>query len=263
LGGGQLVATIGFLNVNDRPCVVQGVPAVTLLDARGGAIKTVPSGYMASDRTDPVLMAPRGTARQAYVALIWPAIDQAAGGVECPSPAAAALGVSLTNGGPTKTLPAVAPSDMPRQITIAPCHGLLAVGAFQVVEPPVAPPPTPHPFAYHIDLPKSVRAGTNLQYTVTFKNITAAPVAFSEPCPYYHEDLYFGLGATLGLPLGKHLYALNCHPVKAVASHGSVTFAMVLDVPQTATPGDYTLLWAPEEGTDIQDIQRLPIKVTS
>ncbi|MDQ6884996.1 MAG: DUF4232 domain-containing protein, partial [Candidatus Dormibacteraeota bacterium] len=42
LGGGQLVATIGFLNVNDRPCVVQGVPAVTLLDARGGAIKTVP-----------------------------------------------------------------------------------------------------------------------------------------------------------------------------------------------------------------------------
>lgn len=262
--GGQLAGSIGLVNVSSRACMLQGTPNVTLLDARGAVIKTTQSSFLVTDRTDPVLMAPGGNARQSYVMLVWPAIDVASGGGECPSATAAATVVlALPNGGGSRTISALHPASQQLQITIAPCHGLLAVGAFEAVEPSVAPTPTPHPFVYRIDLPKSVRAGTNLQYTVTFTNTAAAPVAFSEPCPYYHEDLYFGLGATLGRPLGKHLYTLNCHPVKTIAPNASVTFAMVLDVPSMATPGDYTLLWAPEEGLDIQDIQRLPIKVTS
>jgi len=37
---------------------------------------------------------------------------------------------------------------------------------------------------------------------------------------------------------------------------------MVLDVPASATTGEYILLWAPDEGIDTKDIQRLPISVT-
>jgi Protein of unknown function (DUF4232) len=262
LGGGQLVATIAFVNTGITPCSLEGVPGVALLDARGNMINTNPSGYLITDRSDPVLMAAGGGSRQAYVPLAWPAIDLPNGGLPCPSAAtAAAIRLALPSGGERRTLPAVQPADAPMRASITPCHGLLAVGAFQAVEPSVQPTPTPHPFTYHVVLPASVRAGSNLSYTVTFTDTTVAPVTFSEPCPNYHEDLYFGRGGG-GPPLGKHIYALNCRPVKVIAPQASVTFAMVLDVPATANAGDYTLLWAPDEGIDTQDIQRLPIVVT-
>ncbi len=77
----------------------------------------------------------------------------------------------------------------------------------------------------------------------------------------YHEDLYSGNGLT-GMPLGKHFYVLNCGAAPTVAAHASLTFAMVLDVPASATPGSYTLIWAPDQGVDLYGIQRLPIIVT-
>jgi hypothetical protein len=237
-----------------------GLSGPALLDARGSVIKTTPSGYLITDRSDPVLLAARAQTKQAYVAFAWPAIDLAAGGAECPSAqTATAIRLALPGGG-AKIIPAIQPADRQMSASISPCHGLIAVGAFQAVEPSVVPTPTPHPFKYAVALPSSVRAGGNLTYTVKFTNSTHATVAFSEPCPYYHEDLYFGHGVS-GAPLGKHIYALNCGPVKGIAAGASVTFAMVLDVPSTANAGDYTLLWAPEEGIDIGDIQRVPIRV--
>jgi len=260
LGFGQLTATISFVNLSGTTCFLQGVPGFALLDAQQNVIDTSPSGYLITDRSDPVLMDARGASRQAYLPFAWPGIDQATGGGLCPSATtASSVRLQLPSGGGTLTLSAAQPTMHP--ITIAPCHGLLAVGAFQAAEPSVEPTPTPHPLTYHVVLPASVRAGDNLRYTVTFTNVGTLPVAFSEPCPAYHEDLFLGSGPT-GNPLGKHIYLLNCHAVQAIASHGSVTFAMVLDVPATAAPGGYTLLWAPDEGTDVQDIQRLPIMVT-
>lgn len=259
LGGGQLSATVSIINVGSNPCVLQGFPGLVLLDARGNVIKTTPSGYLITDRSDPVLLAGRGQTRQAYVPFAWPAIDMTAGGAECPSAqTAAAIRLTIPGGG-TQTIRAIQPADGPIRASISPCRGLIAVGAFQAVEPSVEP--TPHPLSYKVALPASVRAGSNLAYTVTFTNTTSAPVAFSDPCPNYHEDLYYGPGVT-GPPLGKHFYSLNCQPVKAIAPRASVTFAMVLDVPATASAGEYTLLWAPEEGIDTQDTQRLPILVT-
>src|ERR1700736_2391252 len=73
LGGGQLVATIGFTNVSGTDCFLQGVPGLSLIDAQGHLIITVPSGYRITDRTDPALLIARGSARQAYVPLAWPA----------------------------------------------------------------------------------------------------------------------------------------------------------------------------------------------
>lgn len=62
-------------------------------------------------------------------------------------------------------------------------------------------------------------------------------------------------------PLGKHRYLLNCRPVASIVPQSSVTFGMVLDVPATAAPGRYTLVWDLDEGIDLQDIQRLPITI--
>ena len=259
LGFGQLTATISFANVSGTNCFLQGVPGFALLDAQEEVIGTTPSGYLITDRSDPVLMVAGGGSRQAYLPFAWPGIDQATGGGPCPSAkSASSVRLQLPGGGGMLAVSVAHAATLP--LTIAPCHGLIAVGAFQPAEPAVEPTPTPHPFSYHVALPASVRAGNNLQYTVTFTNVTTSPVVFSDPCPTYHEDLYFGSGAT-GQPLGKHVYLLNCHAVEAIASHASLTFAMVLDVPASASPGGYTLLWAPDEGADIQDIQRLPITV--
>jgi hypothetical protein len=255
----QLAASITVVNVSGVSCVLQGVPGLTLIDARGSQIATTPSGYRITDRSDPVLLNGRGRSAQAYVPFAWPAIDQANGGAECLAASTAAqIRLDLPQGGGAVTVSTASPTDRPG--TIAPCHGLIAVGAFQLVEPYVAPTPTPHPFAYQVTLPSSVRAGDNLSYLVTFTNHSAATVTFSDPCPAYHEDLYAGRPQNAP-SLGKHRYLLNCRPAGLVAPQASVTFAMVLDVPATASPGNYILLWAPDEGIDTQDIQRLPLAI--
>lgn len=259
LGGGQLTATISFVNVARFACFLQGTPGFALLDAHGNLIQITPSGFRITDRTDPVLLVPGGSQPQAYLPFVWPAIDQASGGSACPSAStASAIRLELPQGGGAITVSAISPTARPG--AIAPCHGLIAVGAFQAAEGPVEPTPTPHPFAYHVVLPASVRAGENLRYTVTFTNITGAPVIFSDPCPAYREELY-PVAPMMAAPLGKHFYVLNCRPVGTIAPQSSVTFAMVLDVPATAAPGRYTLLWDLDEGIDLQDIQRLPITI--
>jgi hypothetical protein len=260
LGGGQLTAAISFENLSGIACVLQGVPGFALLDDHGNVIRTTPSGYRITDRIDAVLLVPRSGRQEAYVPFAWPAIDQATGGGPCPSASAASqIRLELPQGGGTVTLSTASPTLRP--MAIAPCHGLIAVGSFQVVEPYVEPTPTPHSFAYHVALPPSVRAGDSLMYTVTITNITAASVVFSDPCPAYREDLFPVVSLARVSPLGKHRYLLNCRPAGTIDSRASVTFAMVLDVPATATPGSYTLLWAPDEGADTQDIQRVPITI--
>jgi hypothetical protein len=258
LGGGQLVATIGFTNVSGTDCFLQGVPALSLIDAHGHLIYTVPSGYRITDRTDPVLLMARGNARQAYVPFAWPAIDEAGGGTECPSPAAATIRLQLPSAGGEVTLSTTA-ADHP--VTIAPCHGLIGVGAFQADEPPVDATPPPQPFTYRVAAPTSVRAGDDLHYTVTLTNITDSPVTFRDPCPMYQEDLYSGAGLN-GAPLGKHFYLLNCQPIGSIAARVSVTFAMVLDVPFGAAAGRYTLLWSPLEIGNAKNVERVPIEIT-
>lgn len=257
LGGGQLVGSITFVNISGIPCVLQGVPGFILFDAHGSQIPTTRSGYLITDRSDPVLLHDHGRSAQAYVPFAWSAIHQSTGGSECPSPAASAIRLELPQGGGAVVVSAASPTGRPG--AIAPCHGLIAVGAFQVVEQPTDPMPPARAFAYRVALPPSVRAGATLSYTVTVTNITAGTVTFPNPCPAYHEDLYPDSRLS-GAPLGKHRYLLNCRPAGSVASNASVTFAMLLDVPATAASGSYTLLWAPDWG-GVDDIQRVPITI--
>jgi Protein of unknown function (DUF4232) len=162
VGGGQLFATISLENLGETTCFLQGVPSLALLDAQGHPIKTTPSGYLVTDRSDPVLLLPRATSREAYVPFDWPAIDMATGGGDCPAPAAATIRLDLPDNGGRLTVSTAEPSQGLPQ-TVAPCHGLIAVGAFQMVEPSVEPTPPAHPFSYHITLPASVRDLLSLQ----------------------------------------------------------------------------------------------------
>ncbi|HET9847444.1 MAG TPA: DUF4232 domain-containing protein [Candidatus Dormibacteraeota bacterium] len=258
LGGGQLVASVSFMNRGDVACYLQGVPSLSLIDAQGHLIQTHNSGYLASNGDDPVLLAAHGTTRQASVSIVWPAIDITTGGGDCPAPAAATIRVGLPRGGEMLTVSTAQAAML--QITVAPCRGAIAVGAFQAVEAAVEPTPVAHPFAYHLVAPASVRAGSDLHYTISLTNITKTAATF-DSCPVYQEDLYAGDGAA-GPPLGKHLYVLNCRPVGSMSPGTTVTFAMVLDVPSSAPTGRYTLLWSNlSPGTDIHDVQRVPIEI--
>jgi hypothetical protein len=260
LGFGQLTATISFVNTSDTGCVLQGVPGFALLNAQGNTIVTNPSGYRITDRSDPVLMAARGDSRQAYVPFAWPGIDQTTGGGPCPSAeTATAIRLELPNHGGPFTLSTAHATLLP--VVIAPCHGSIAVGAFQAAAPSADTTPAPYPFSYRVDVPASVRAGDNLSYTVTITNIGQTPAAFSDPCPTYHEDLY-PIDAQAGPLPGKHLYFLNCQPIRRIAAGASVTFAMILEVPAMAIPGKYTLIWAPQESPNVQDIHRVAITIT-
>lgn len=258
LGFGQETATISFVNTSGTACSLQGVPGLALLNAQGSIIPTNPSGYRITDRSDPVLMAARGDSRQAYVPFAWPGVDQTTGGGPCPSAeTATAIQLELPDLGGALTLSTAHATEHP--VTIAPCHGSIAVGAFQA-EPPADTTPAPYPFSYRLDVPASVRAGDILSYTVTITNVGQSPAAFSDPCPSYHEDL-FPISPQDGPLPGKHLYLLNCQPVQPIAAGSSVTFAMRLGVPSAAIPGKYTLLWAPLE-SNIQDVQRIAITIT-
>jgi hypothetical protein len=260
LGFGQETATISFVNTTGTACSVQGVPGFALLNAQGNIILTNPSGYRITDRSDAVLMAASGDSRQAYVPFAWPGVDQTTGGGPCPSAEiATAIQLEMPNHGGALTLSTAHATEHP--VTIAPCHGSIAVGAFQAAAPPADTTPAPYSFSYRLDVPASVRAGDILSYTVTITNVGQSPAAFSDPCPSYHEDL-FPISPQAGPLPGKHLYLLNCEPVQHIAAGASVTFAMRLDVPSAAIPGKYTLLWAPLESTTIQDTHRIAITIT-
>ncbi len=51
-------------------------------------------------------------------------------------------------------------------------------------------------------------------------------------------------------------YVLNCQPVGAITPATGVTFAMVVEVPASAEPGRYLLLWALDEGLSTRGFRK-------
>lgn len=107
----------------------------------------------------------------------------------------------------------------------ASCPPAIGPWARPVPEPATVPSPPAYPSTLRagiVDPPATVNRGGELRYTVTLTNDGDAPVDL-RPCPAYTESL------------GKvHLsYQLNC-AVPVVPAHGSVSFAMVLPLPEDA-----------------------------
>lgn len=88
-------------------------------------------------------------------------------------------------------------------------------------------------------LPPAVAPGHTLRYTVRLSNPTGAAIDL-DPCPSFVQRLGAG-GAEAA-------YSLNCRPASRIPSHGSVTFAMRLELPAGAAPGPQKLLWAIDDG---------------
>ena len=86
-----------------------------------------------------------------------------------------------------------------------------------------------------IAAPATVRAGDALHYRVTLTNPTSNPLPL-DPCPAYSHG-WKGDGGHANFPT----YRLNCAP-QTIAAGQSVTFAMELAIPETAT-GDGALSW--------------------
>jgi hypothetical protein len=119
---------------------------------------------------------------------------------------------------------------------LAPCNSRIQVSPFQGFQPP--PPPVAHRLVATMSAPVQVRAGERLRYTITLRNITGEPVTFGSVCPSYFES-----GRKADQLLAKAGYALNCHPVGAIPTGGTVTFAMELAVLPSAAPGANTFGW--------------------
>jgi hypothetical protein len=245
LTGGQLAASILFGNRSATACVLQGVPAVQLVDSAGHQIPlttTVAQGMP----SDPVLVQP-GTADVqahipragiAYAEIDWQTHDGA--GFPCaPIPQeGTAVAMSLPGGGGSLRIAVSDP--MSRWSTIAPCYGRLAVSAFQHWPAP-EPSPPPDPLAsltIRIDAPSSVTPGSVLHYTVSLQNSGSQPVTFPADCPVYLE-----WGADGTRAFAKELHVLNCRPVGTIAPAQSVRFAMQIPVPSGTQPGQYDLRW--------------------
>ncbi len=280
LTGGQLIASFAFGNRSAAPCVLEGVPGLQLLDAADNVIPGT-NGPYSRFPVQPILLAPnlgstdgQMVPGQAWFEIYW-RVHDGVGSCANPSPPATTARIRLPAGGGEVMVPLASP----RLGAIRPCGGGVGVSPFQPVTPPPPPySPPPHQLTPEVRLPASVKAGELLRYAVTLRNVTAEPVRFGETCPTYREDLYpedafatppprIGNNgkpepAKPGKPpLGKHRYVLNCRPVGAITPGAGVTFAMVLEVPASAEPGRYLLLWALDEDLSTKGIQKVPITI--
>jgi hypothetical protein len=157
------------------------------------------------------------------------------------------LAVTLPGGG-------TVPVDMRDGLRPGPCG--LHIGRFHVEQPTPPEPKDPlRDIRVSLRLPRTIVRGSTLVYGVRLTNPTSHPASL-DPCPAYVETLAQIQGATRmgGLPdsaqaasgtdYSKASYALNCAPVGSIPAHGSVWFAMRLDVPVHEPAGRYGVGWS-------------------
>jgi hypothetical protein len=82
------------------------------------------------------------------------------------------------------------------------------------------------PLSVSVKAPRTAASSSILHYTVTVTNTADRPFVLS-PCPSYEEYVY------IAQPAQTHRsYYLNCDAVSEIPPHRTVTFAMVIDIPE-------------------------------
>jgi hypothetical protein len=230
--GGYDFFTLGFVNVSSTPCRLQGTPpSFQLLDADGNVIQTAP-----------LHNCPNASACGDNVAILQPGSGTP---VPLGTPSASqALLTAQSSGSPYVTCApaAVVSVVLPEnggQLTI-PAGSLKACGADPVAfvsdAPPGTPAPTPAPlFSIGLHLPAAVRAGDQLDFLVSFTNVSGAPVEFLSPCPSY--DIWLGPKQVIGA------HSLNCGSVGAIPPGHAVWFDMKLRIPANMPTGPSNVTW--------------------
>jgi hypothetical protein len=120
-------------------------------------------------------------------------------------------------------------------------------------EPPSQPQPVPRyaGLTAVIEAPATVRAGSTLDFVVTLTNPTDAPIAL-DPCPVYSTGFFKGGG----------FYHLNC-AVRDIPAHGSVRFAMRIQVVDYTPLGPTQLRWEILEAGDSSAAGQTSVEVTA
>lgn len=241
--GGHIIYSLLLGNHGTAPCSLQGYPHLYLTLEDGAVVvnRQVDSNPTVPVPAAPVVLRPglptpvpnRAISGQAGVVFEW---------TYCPGPAPRVTGLvlDLPDGGGKVAAPVgqwgpgwLSPSrcDDPSQGQV------LEVGPFQAGDPnqPGEPPPAQLAVAQHV--PSSVVAGQPLHYEVTMTNVSGAPFHF-DTCPPYREAM-----DTVPRKQVLGMYQLNCVPAGTLASGGSATFAMVLQIPVDAPIGLQELSW--------------------
>jgi hypothetical protein len=160
----------------------------------------------------------------------------------CPGPAPVVAGFVLNLPGAGEKLAVSAGQPGPGGLSSSRCDDpsqghVLYVGPFQPTPSSLPSPAPPAQLAVAIHAPATVVAGQLLQYQVTLTNVSGAPFHF-DACPPYREAM-----DTVPAKKVLGMYQLNCVPVGTLASNGTVTFAMVLEIPADAPIGLQVLSW--------------------
>jgi hypothetical protein len=223
VGLGNVLEEFGFTNVGSAGCLLRGFPQVA--GTVGGVLRTVA-----------VRRSPSGT----YFGALQPA-DMAPGGrvlldlattdvCDVPRPLTFThLRFRLPGGGWVTA----------RGVLTAPCGLPMTLSQFGLPRrwaPPPRRPGTPDVLRLRLALPRSVKAGTVLRYTLTLSNPMPSAVNLSS-CPSYTESMLDGRHRV------GHSYRLNCSEVRVIPAHGRVRYAMRLALPQSLPAGWAKIAW--------------------
>jgi hypothetical protein len=242
--GGHVIYSLLFGNHGRAPCSLQGSPQLFLTVDNGSVVA---NRQIDSNPTVPVPAAP--VVLQAGMPA--PVPHQAVSGHAvlvfewnfCPGPAPLVMGLVLNlPGGGGKVGVRMGQSGpgwlSPSRCDDDPIQGhVLEVGPFQAATPHEPGQALPAQLAVDLHAPSPVIAGQPLHYEVTLTNVSGASFHFDR-CPAYREAM-----DTVPRKMVVGIYELNCVPVGTLAPNGTVTFAMVLEIPADAPTGLQELSW--------------------
>jgi Domain of unknown function (DUF4232) len=214
-----------FTNVSGQPCLLRGFPTIT--DATASGARSPLPARREGFTFFQLVPADVRAGGHSYLSL---ATSGACNGGTNKPVIYRRLDITITGGG---TLHA------PANVQISDVCGL-CISSFGLPAryTPLAPAPgTAATLRASVQLPKTVRAGSKLMYTITLSNRTTTTVKLT-PCPGYNEGIYAS-----GLVVRRWL-SLNCATVQDIPAHGHVRFAMELSIPAKTPPGIAKFGWS-------------------
>jgi hypothetical protein len=219
--GGHSIKYAVFRNVSSSTCVLKGYPRVVATEPGHPGVTATDGSFFPSGH--PANMRPGGVT-QLGVETDITCMDRVSGGPA--GPTYHHLAITLPGGGTIRV-------DDPSGLDVG-C-GVHLTRFF--VRP--ADLPQPHDplsdLQVSLEAPPSVAAGSTLVYVVDMTNPTDHAISLDR-CPGYVEVAF-------GSPI-KEVYELNCAPVRAIAAHRVVRFAMRLPIPADTPAGSLRLEWS-------------------
>ena len=235
LGNGRTGAGLGndleefvVTNAGSSPCLLRGYPTVSARTAAGRRARLHPrrggtyfGTLIASD------ISPGG---HVYLDL---ATSSGCAGGRAPIVRYHALRLSLPGGGVL--------INRSTRLSVQCGLSISPFGLPERIVQPVAAPGSAGTLTARLAVPRTVRAGSVLHFTVALLDPTGTPVSLVR-CPGYTEAMD-SARATF-----RRSFRLDCAPVRAIASHARVRFAMELEVPAEAR-GASKLSWSLDTAT--------------